>query len=104
MKCPDKDFVIEFRSMQGKDPERRWIVRLVFPAGMATGGRLPFYVTDWDDVPVPSGTFHFAGGRWPVEGGRGSVPCASFIEGMRDPAVWFRFPSGKPVPGGLTFA
>ena len=38
MKCPDKDFVIEFRSMQGKDPERRWIVRLVFPAGMATGG------------------------------------------------------------------
>ena len=104
MKCPDRDFIIEFRSIQGKDPAKRWIVRLVFPAGADTNGFLPFYVTNWDDAPIPSGTFHLMGGRWRVTGGRGKIPCAGFIAGIHDSAVWFRFSGGDPVPGGLTFA
>ena len=104
MKCPDRDFAIEFRSVQGNDSSRRWLVKVVFPANAGQDGRLPFYVTDWDDAPIPSGTFHLMGGRWPVKGGRGSIPCSGFIAGIHDPAVWFRFPGGDPVPGGLTFA
>ncbi len=103
MKCPDKDFMVEFRSMQGKDPARRWLVRLVFPARRGTGGRLPFYVTDWEDNPIPTGTLHLMGGRWPVEMGCGRIPCADFIAGIHKSAVWFAFPDGVQVPGGLTF-
>ena len=103
MKCPDKDFMVEFRSMMGKDPERRWLVRLVFPARRGTGGSLPFYVTNWDDDPIPSGTFHLMGGQWPVADGLGTIPCAEFIAGIHETAVWFQFPGGETVPGGLTF-
>ena len=103
MKCPDRDFAVEFRSIMGNESTRRWIVRLVFPAGMETGGRLPFYVTDWDDTPISAGTFHLMGGQWKVEGGRGTIPCADFIAGIHEKAVWFSVPGGEPVPGGLTF-
>ena len=104
MKCPDRDFAIEFRSMQGKDPSLRWLVKLVFPANTGPEGNLPFYVTNWDEDPIPSGTFHLMGGRWPVKDGRGNIPCKGFVSGIHDSAVWFRFPNGNPVPGGLTFA
>ena len=103
MKCPDKNFAVEFRSILGKEPDRRWLVRLVFPAGRESGGSLPFYVTDWNDNPIDSGTFHLMGGQWKVVGGCGSIPCVGFIDGIHEAAVWFRFPDGVMVPGGLTF-
>ena len=104
MKCPDRDFAVEFRSMQGQDPSQRWLVRLVFPAGRGTGDMLPFYVTDWDDAPIPAGTLHLMGGQWKVEEGMGRIPCADFVAGIHEPAVWFCQPGREPVPGGLTFA
>ena len=103
MKCPDRDFMVEFRSMLGKEPSRRWLVRLVFPARRGTGGSLPFYVTNWEDDPIPSGVFHLMGGQWTVSEGLGSIPCVAFIAGIHETAVWFQFPNGDHVPGGLTF-
>ena len=82
MRCPDRDFMVEFRSMLGKDPSQRWLVRLVFPARRGTGGSLPFYVTNWEDDPIPSGVFHLMGGQWTVSEGLGSIPCAAFIAGI----------------------
>ena len=103
MKCPDRDFTMLFRSMPLKSAELQWEVHLVFPANMGPAGALPFYVTDWDEVPIPEGHLDLMGGRWKFAGGRGKIPCADFIKGIHETAVWLHRTGMDPVSGGLTF-
>lgn len=100
---PDKTVVFALYSHPMKDLKKRWKATLTFPAGSTDESSAVLRINDGEGVPIPSGTFEFAGAQIRVREGLGELRCGDFVKGKHEPAIWLHRRGMTPVPGALTF-
>ena len=102
MQTTEKVFRVQFVSALNQDRADSWVVHLHFPPNSGPSDELPIEAIDGNGVPI-TGEFEFMGQKCPIKDGNGAIRYADFIAGIHETAVWFQFPGGETVPGGLTF-
>ena len=104
MKTPaDKQIVLTLYSHPMKDLAERWKATLTFAPGSTDDSSAELVINDGNGIPVPAGTFEFAGAAISVQDGKGRLRCGDFVKGKHEQGIWLYRRDCPPVPGAVTF-